>query len=678
MGSNGTGGAVTAAMLKADVGGWWLGVCRQKTTPPDLTIVLCASSPPRPESSARREALRTPWFGKRVFCLAEACRGRGAVEEVAGVLALPPQRTQINYPPATMNLELHTAGVLLEATLPLTSDHTTYLILRHNNFAATAEKNLVATDVKIGRIILEPAGAKLEAIQSLYVCPGDSQATNPSGDKYQLEPASDGHVEILFLRYGDVIRCPNAESSMVCVHRASKVQVDSSATEHVREEVSKKNDGVEEVVEDETEDEAASVHTVTEVPVTQPVTQASKSQPSATPHLPRDRSDVVQETPTTTRIEYKVVAPNEDQQVALMSREPIAIAETFSTTRANHSTDSIAKDFFPAEAVTDRNRPRGSPEVRVDGRRSRKRVTTDPPPESEVEQSTEGRSVKRVKKATPATNDRDVGQASPLDSINADPNRTTYSAKGRSRSKVVAEATPTKSAKSSQRSGTVTATAYDGAHPRVATSNSAIKDGSITVKFLRRHGGTFLQNIEDKCNVLCVRDGGLAKTMKVFQAIALGIPIVTDKWLLDSAKAEGFLDLSSYKPAVAQQEADWGFSLEKVWGAAQTPFKGHCIYFTTALKKTYTNFSEMQRVCQTVGAEVALKRPSKADNLIVLASEEDDPEAEKMIEDGETCYYKDLVTTSILRGKLDLDDGEFKIKAKHTGPSRRKGPRKTT
>lgn len=167
--------------------------------------------------------------------------------------------------------------------------------------------------------------------------------------------------------------------------------------------------------------------------------------------------------------------------------------------------------------------------------------------------------------------------------------------------------------------------------------------------------------------------------MKVFQAIALGIPIVTDKWLSDSAKADGFLDLSSYKPAVAQQEKEWGFSLEKVWGTAQTPFKGYCIYFTPTLRKTYTNFREIERVCQTAGAEVTTtKRHSKNNTTIVLAAEEDDSDAARMIEEGETCYHKDLVTTSILRGELDLEVDEFKIGAKQAAPSRRKGPRKST
>lgn len=166
--------------------------------------------------------------------------------------------------------------------------------------------------------------------------------------------------------------------------------------------------------------------------------------------------------------------------------------------------------------------------------------------------------------------------------------------------------------------------------------------------------------------------------MKVIQAIALGIPIVTDKWLSESAKAEAFLDLSSFKPSVVEQETEWGFSLENVWGAAQTPFKGYSIYFTPTLRKTYSNFQEMDRVCQTVGAKVVSKRTGKTDKVIVLAIEKGDPDADKMMADGETCYHKDLLTTSILRGSLDLDSDEFKLNAKSVGGPRKKGQRKST
>jgi hypothetical protein len=67
-------------------------------------------------------------------------------------------------------------------------------------------------------------------------------------------------------------------------------------------------------------------------------------------------------------------------------------------------------------------------------------------------------------------------------------------------------------------------------------------------------------------------------------------------------------------------------------------------------------------VCKAAGAKVTnSKKQIQNDNTIVIAKEEDDPEAEKLIQDSVTCYTKDLLTTSILRGNVELDSNEFKI-----------------
>lgn len=149
--------------------------------------------------------------------------------------------------------------------------------------------------------------------------------------------------------------------------------------------------------------------------------------------------------------------------------------------------------------------------------------------------------------------------------------------------------------------------------------------------------------------------------MKLLEAVALGIPIVTDKWLLDSAKAGQFLALHDYQPSVLQQEKEWNFQLDKVWGKPQSPFDGYTMYFTPDLQKSYSDFSEIREVCKTVGAKVASKKTSKGEKFIVLAKEDKDKEVEKWIQDGVTCYTKDLLTNSILRGEVDLDSQEFVI-----------------
>jgi hypothetical protein len=583
--------------------------------------------------------------------------------------------------------------------VPLLNEQTKVIIQRSQHLATTT--SLCDGDEELGRIstcigispylmliciALSSGTTKLEAVKRLHVFPGHSSAEDqpmldPRIEAYKLEPASEGRHEILILRHGDVIRSSGVEDTLRYVHQVSEVQINSSAAEFGQAAESEAKYDAKDSPEAETEDEAISDNTVTEVPRTQPVTQQNKTQPSATPQFTTHQS-IVQETPTTERM----MAP---QAVMVLN-------ETFSTARTGQSQKSNVQDSLQD---ADGKRPHGSPEVRIDRRSTRKRPSDDSAPTSESVPSTESRSVKRLKSDNSVNDEENaIDLASPLDQFNTNPTRTTYSARIKNRSKAAEEEIPTKPLRSSQRSGT--SAAYEGDPPRVATSNSALNNTSAAVKFLKKHGGTLLSSVEDKCNVLwyvklafpvtdsvidyciltmrSVRDGGLVKTMKVFQAIALGVPIVTDKWLTDSAKSDEFLDLTAYKPSIAQQEKDWKFKLENVWGAAQTPFKGYSIYFTPSLKKTYTSFREIDRVCQTVGAKVVAKHTSKNEKMIVLATEEEDPDAEKMIQDGETCYRKDLLTTSILRGTLDLDSDEFKIKQQNAEVPRKRASRKST
>lgn len=335
-----------------------------------------------------------------------------------------------------------------------------------------------------------------------------SVATDPLGPTYQLDPRSEGRVEIIILRHGDVITSPKLTDSVACMWRAPGVQVNSSATDLAQVAASKANNGIDETPEEETEDEAVQDDTVTEVPVTQPVTQPSKSQPSATPHLVTSRSVIVQETPTTDRVlgvdEYKAAPSNEDQHGEPTPPHQVvtAVTETFSTARTGQSPKSVEQDSVNTGLLPDRRQPQSSPEVRISARRPRKRSINTASPEAEP--FTDDPPAKRTKNVVSVREDEgDVVQNSPLDNINADPSRRTYSAKAKKRFADTSETTPTKSTRSSQRSATATTTvAYEGEPPRVATSNSAIKDGNAAVKFLRKHGGTLVTSVEDKCNIL--------------------------------------------------------------------------------------------------------------------------------------------------------------------------------
>ena len=300
---------------------------------------------------------------------------------------------------------------------------------------------------------------------------------------YELKPASESRHEIMILRPGDVIRSPEAEGFLRYVDQVSDVQINSSAAEFGQAAESEANYDARGSPEAETEDEAISDNTVTEVPRTQPVTQQNKTQPSATPQFTTHQS-IVQETPTTERM----MAP---QAVMVLN-------ETFSTARTGQSQKSTVQDSLQD---ADGKRPHSSPEVRIDRRSTKKRRNDDPALNSESVPPTESRSVKRIKSDNSVDDEENaIDQASPLDQFDTNPNRATYSARVKNRSKVAEEEIPTKSVRSSQRSGT--SAAYEGDPPRVATSNSALNNTSAAVKFLKKHGGTLLSSVEDKCNVL--------------------------------------------------------------------------------------------------------------------------------------------------------------------------------
>ncbi|KAF2822222.1 hypothetical protein CC86DRAFT_458706 [Ophiobolus disseminans] len=510
---------------------------------------------------------------------------------------------------------------------------------------------------ELGRITITPSGAKLEAIDHvLNVLPAGGHAKLPSAAQdprvtpYELKPRGEERSEVIFLRHGDTVSSLQANGSIVCTWIESKVQVNSSAADVTK--AVETTDGVAETPEEETEDKDKDLDdTVLAVGATQ-----SKSQPQATPQLSHQRSIIVQETPTAARTNTEIDQPTTDQ----------AEVQPYSTARTRHSQnvmqeyDGLALAELTADDVEDTSEdtpPKTRhPKVLV----ARKRAHTLDEPMSDTEATS--RSKKRVKLA----DDNDT-QDSCLSTVAVDTSPVAVPAKGRKR-EVEESETPSRSQRSQRSNSAATSEVYQGELPRVATSNSAITDKGQAAKFLKKQGGSFIDSVKEPFNILCVRDGDLHKTPKVLLAIATGTPIVTDKWLSDSAKAGHFLSIEAYRPSAPKREKDWGFVLKDILGQAQTPFDGYTVHFTTSLHSTYKLFTEIEQVCKAAGARVTKKKmnKSKSENMVILAMEESDKEAEKLIQDGYICYTRDLLPTSILRGALDLDSDEFKITGRAT------------
>ncbi|KAF2643880.1 hypothetical protein P280DRAFT_546763 [Massarina eburnea CBS 473.64] len=513
--------------------------------------------------------------------------------------------------------------------------------------------------VVFGILKFETWGARLEARnEPMTVIPASPQTDTTVGvgasEAYVLQPSSEGYTEVLLLRNGDVLnssRVPNAH--IVLKWRASEVQVNSSETPKGEipdsEDVSadaeaRSNPGA------DTEDDEDLDQTVTDVQIV-----ASR----ATPLPSTARTQVIQETPTTNHTNKALsksfsAAPqkHEDSDDAVPSAEEGAPKDGEDVEMINGKDETPA----PSEPVSNRRR---HPIVKIDNRKNKRQ---SPGAEEKEALNLPSRSAKRQKSGDAAEK---TEKATPGTAQKAAPKST---AKGKKRqSNITQEATPTppRSQRGSQNSLTGD---YEGNPPRVVFSNSSIKPNSQFIKFLKSKDGAHVDKVDDECNVLCVKEGSLVKTPKLLQSIALGIPIVTDKWLIDSSRAGRLLPLTSYIPSAPTQEKEWNFSFSAIWNTPQnTLFDGYIIHFTPALKNDYATFAEIEQVCKAVGAKkVVSKKPTQKDaeneNTIVLAKDETDAEAV----DG-ACFSKDLLTNSILRGAVDLENEEFMFVAKKAG-----------
>ncbi|OAL48989.1 hypothetical protein IQ07DRAFT_541375 [Pyrenochaeta sp. DS3sAY3a] len=559
--------------------------------------------------------------------------------------------------------------------------------------------------LQLGQISVDRHGAKLKAIKgTLSVLPAQANsapstdaAFDPRTEAYELQPQTDLHSEVIFLRHGDVIGSAMAPNVFTCRFNKPEIQVNSSAAEAEAVERSE-SDSVIGTLEDETEDENDLDLDDTAIAVS--ATQAM-FQPNASPLLSNEQRTVVQETPTVNRIDRdtKFFAPfeknNEDQRNGNTDGIPRqggeqTDSELFSTARTAKSQprelESTVVESVPvvqpasmASSASGTIAPPTATSYTEDGSLDVQKQPSEPPPEKELlrlprkrpsplpeedyaEVKSSSRSNKRSKPTARDQIDSPTSRKSASVKIvihNPQPS----AAKRKRRTSIDSTAQDTTPSRS--QSNTSSAQKYKGEAPRVAFSHSAIALNSQAVKFLKKHGGAVANSVDDNCDVLCVKDGSLTKTMKLLESIARGIPIVTDKWLLDSATQDNFLPFEDYRPSAPDQEASWKFSLDKVWGKPQKPFEGYTLQFTFELQKSYTNFDEIKQVCRAVGATISAKK--SASKRIVLAKDSGDKDFAKFTQDGTKCFSKDFLTNGILRGEFDLESEEFLIQM--DGPS---------
>ncbi|KAL8640520.1 MAG: hypothetical protein Q9228_002560 [Teloschistes exilis] len=214
----------------------------------------------------------------------------------------------------------------------------------------------------------------------------------------------------------------------------------------------------------------------------------------------------------------------------------------------------------------------------------------------------------------------------------------------------------------------------------VYASTTTINESTAYGKFLRQQNVKSVKQIKD-CDILCVGKGELKRTSNLILAVLQGKDIVTDDWIVQSAKKDHMLDTAAFIPKDAAREREWGFSLAEAIDRgrhSKKPFKGWVINFTPAAKKELgKTWTELKDVCLAAGAESveARKVPEKLDGTIVVAAAAKEADGAALEEGGWRMYSKDIVSFSALRGVLDPESDEFLMDAvgrKKDGRGRKK------
>ena len=213
----------------------------------------------------------------------------------------------------------------------------------------------------------------------------------------------------------------------------------------------------------------------------------------------------------------------------------------------------------------------------------------------------------------------------------------------------------------------------------VFASSSSAGDSKPFMKFLTSKGVKKVKSVYD-CTALCVGKE-LKKTSKVILAVLLGKDIVTDSWVVDSVKGNDLLSIVPYIARDPQKEADWGISIEQAIYRGKKGLKvlqNYTIHFTPSVKKELgkNGFDELKEIVKCAGAKsvssaLLNKGPEEVASTIVVATQDDTGMAE-LQKLGWRAYTKDIISLSVLRGKLDLESDEFLIKEQKKESRKRK------
>ena len=207
-------------------------------------------------------------------------------------------------------------------------------------------------------------------------------------------------------------------------------------------------------------------------------------------------------------------------------------------------------------------------------------------------------------------------------------------------------------------------------HVKVLYSNS-VGAGRRTTKKMSELGVIEVDTVED-CNVFVVKNGPLTRSAKLVLSVAMGKPIIFDRWISACIQANELVYWPPFLASDTKLEGRTSFKLSEAIQRGKdgcTPLEGYNILITPTKRSTLgvAAFLDLSRISRQAGAakiatlnkqklKVAAERRS-AKQLAIF--DNSDPDLELGLENGWRCYTSDVIIVSVLRGTLDEESDEF-------------------
>lgn len=196
----------------------------------------------------------------------------------------------------------------------------------------------------------------------------------------------------------------------------------------------------------------------------------------------------------------------------------------------------------------------------------------------------------------------------------------------------------------------------------IAFSGSTVPEQNMLRKFLLRHANID-NNVTDRTDYVCTGKGNLKRTTKVLLALLHGKPILSDQWIVQSAKKDQLLEPTEY--FASDPTAEKKANVDSQWSRGESRkglLDNMTLYFSPAAADSYDKdgWKDIQKVAKLAGAKKILtgdhesiKMP--ATNLIALGSSKDDVDIMALSEKEIPCFDREWLGLTILRGEIDLE-----------------------